>query len=145
MLANRLKVFLPDIIGENQNDIVPRLLITDNILLAYECVHSIKKKRGKKGLCAVKLDMHRAYDRVEWCFFCVEKMMLKFGFDARWVALIMACVPSVKYSIRFNSTTTESFSPSIGIRQGDPLSSYLFFFVLKDYQACCYMPKIMMS
>jgi hypothetical protein len=50
-------------------------------MLAYECVHSIKKKRGKKGPCAVKLDIHKAYDRVEWCF--LEKMMLKLGFDAR--------------------------------------------------------------
>jgi hypothetical protein len=81
MLANRLKIILPDIIGENQSALVPGRLITDNIMLAYECVHSIKKKRGKQGPCAVKLDIHKAYDRVEWCF--LEKMMLKLGFDAR--------------------------------------------------------------
>lgn len=68
-------------------------LITDNILLAYESIHTIKKKWGKKGLCAVKLDMHKAYNRVEWGF--LEKIMLKMGFVQRWVDLIMACVKSM--------------------------------------------------
>jgi len=127
MLANRLKCILPEIIGENQSDFVPGRLITDNILITYECIHAIKRKEGKQGLCPVKLDMHKAYDRVEWGF--LEKIMIKMGFDARWVNLIMACVSSVRYTIRFNSMETDSITPTRGIRQGDSLSPYLFLIV----------------
>jgi hypothetical protein len=65
--------------------------------VAYECIHSIKNKRnGQAGNCEVQLDMHKAYDRVEWVF--LENMMRKLGFDERWIALMMACVSSVRYN-----------------------------------------------
>ncbi|KAL6125095.1 hypothetical protein ACLB2K_077603 [Fragaria x ananassa] len=69
LLANRLKAILPQIISEHQNALVPGRLIQDNLILAHEAYHYLKLKKSKSvHELAIKLDMHKAYDRVEWTF-----------------------------------------------------------------------------
>jgi hypothetical protein len=79
--------------------------------------------KGKEGYMALKLDMSKTYDRVEWHF--LEAMMHRLGFEDRWIHLIMRCVKTVSYSILIKGQPQGRILPTRGIRQGDPFSPYL--------------------
>jgi hypothetical protein len=86
-------------------------------LIAYELTHYLQNKRGgSEGYAAVKLDMSKAYDRVEWSF--LQKMKEKLGFSERWINLIMKCISTVSYRIKVNGELTDEIVPSRGLARG---------------------------
>ncbi|KAA3481092.1 reverse transcriptase [Gossypium australe] len=108
-IANRFRRVIDKCTDEGQSAFVPGRLISDNVLLAYEILHSLKQKKlGKNGFMAVKLDMSKAYDRVEWNF--VGEILSRMGFAQKWIDSIMKCMSIVYYSA-MGTLTRRSIEP----------------------------------
>ena len=87
-------------------------------------LHNFKSRKVKAGLMAIKLDLQKAYDKMSWKF--LKAVMLQFGFNGTFINWIMSCVTTVSFEVLVNGGKSDQFKPSRGLRQGDPLSSYLF-------------------
>ena len=114
IIVGHIRPLLDKLISPNQTAFVPGRQGLDNIVVAQELIHSLDKKKGKVGLMAIKVDLVKAYDRLECSF--IQKILQVFCFPNEMIKLIMSCVSTITISILINGGKSNSFKPTRGIR-----------------------------
>ena len=148
VLTNRLHGVIQSIICDSQAGFILGRKIADNIVLAHELVKVYTRKHISPR-SMLKIDLQKAYDSLEWDY--LEQVMFGLGFPKMFVQWIMKCVKTLNYSIVVNGQISQSFEAAKGLRQGDPMSPFLFAIAmeylsrilkgLKDYKQFKYHPR----
>eukprot|EP00253_Pinus_taeda_P019011 PITA_19011 len=125
ILANRLKKLLPHLIFENQGGFVPNRQIIDNVILIQEAIHS-SYNRGERGMI-IRLDMANAFDRVDHSF--LTETLKRFGLSKNFISIINGCISNPWTAPLINGRPSNYFKSSRGLRQGCPLSPFLFIII----------------
>ena len=129
ILVNRIRPLLPKLISPMQAAFLQGRRGADNVIIAQELIYSLGKRRGQEGFMAVKIDLEKAFDRLEWSF--IRMVLTHFGFPKNIIRLILSCVSTTSTSLLFNGNKLQPFCPSRGLRQGDPISPFLFLLCME--------------
>ncbi|RVW48620.1 Transposon TX1 uncharacterized 149 kDa protein [Vitis vinifera] len=122
VLANRLKKVVSKVVSSSQNAFVEGRQILDAALIANEAIDSLLKGDEAGVLC--KLDLEKTYDHINWDF--LMSVMQKMGFGEKWAGWIRWCISTASFSVLINGSPAGFFQSTRGLRQGDPISPYLF-------------------
>ncbi|KAG1346247.1 putative mitochondrial protein [Cocos nucifera] len=124
LLVNHLKPLIPSLVSAEQDAFVLARNISKNIMVAHEIFHSMSRASPRKSLMIIRADMEKAYDRMSWKF--IEVVLGHYGFHSTFIRWIMTCVTHPCFSVIVNGTPSDWFTSSGGLRQGCPLSPFLF-------------------
>lgn len=122
VMTCRIKRIIPNLVSPNQTSFIPNRQITDNIAIYQEVLHSMRTKKRGPGYMVIKIDLEKAYDRLDWDF--IRDTLFEVGLNNTWVRNIMSCIETSRLSILWNGEKLNWFKPERGTRQGDPISPY---------------------
>ncbi|GKC93633.1 RNA-directed DNA polymerase, eukaryota, reverse transcriptase zinc-binding domain protein [Tanacetum coccineum] len=127
ILDNRLSKVIDKIVSKEQSAFIAGRQILDGPVILSEIIEWYKKR--KKKLLIFKVDFEKAFDSISWNY--LIHILDSFGFGNKWCSWIKACLNSSRASILINGSPTSEFSIKRGLRQGDPLSPFLFILVME--------------
>ena len=133
MLSQRLKCVLQSIISPFQSAFIPHRSLGDNVMLVQSLCKDYHINRGPPR-CAIKVDIHKAFDSLNWDF--IFNALCRMNFPEGFVFWIKRCVTSAMFSVKINGSLEGYFKGYSGLRQGDPLSPYLFILAMEVLSAC---------
>lgn len=124
LIAARIRPLISLCVSKMQSAFIPGREISENVILLREVLHCFRMKNYKKAQFCLKVDLSKAFDRMQWSY--LEEILPLYGFPAQVISWIMACVSSAEYTIILNGRGDGFFKPTCGLRQGCALSPYLF-------------------
>lgn len=124
ILAHRMRPMMETLVSLCQCSFFPNCQSRNSIVIAQEVFHRMRSRKGFKGWMAIKIDLEKAYDRLSWKF--VKDILLDIGCSYNFINIIWYCISSSTMKVLWNGEALDEFQPMRGIRQGDPISPYLF-------------------